>query len=128
MHKILFALLVVFLLSAGGCGDGTGAGSAAVSGAAPVLRDDKIYFFYYDECPYCHVAAHSIQSRYVGLPIELANIHKREGAVLFEACARKFGLGREVGTPLFCMGDKYIMGWPPGAEEMFDAYVKPFIN
>lgn len=128
MRKILFLLPAVFLLSAGGCGDGAKTDAPAVSQAAPVLRADRIYFFYYDGCPYCHVAANYIQSKYAGLPIELVNIHKKKGAVLFEACARKFRLGREVGTPLFCMGDKYIMGWPPDAGETFDANVKPFIR
>ncbi len=43
-------------------------------------------------------------------------------------CARKFNLGDRIGTPLFCMGRKHLMGWAPQNERKFDMYVRPFVK
>ena len=69
------------------------------------IQSDKIYFFYSETCPHCHDAE----------------------AYLFVKCAEKFNLGQRIGTPLFCMGDNYLMGWAPEYENRFDAYARPFL-
>ena len=96
--------------------------------AAGELQNDKIYFFSYDGCPYCQTADEYIRKNWTGLNIEKIDIYKPGGMYLFKQCAEKFKLGRNVGTPLFCMGDKHLMGWAPTFEKRFDAYVKPFLE
>ena len=47
---------------------------------------------------------------------------------LFFACGEKFGLNKmSMGTPLFCMGNHYIMGWGSDERKQFDLYVKDFL-
>jgi len=31
-----------------------------------------------------------------------------------------------LGTPLFCMGDKFIMGWSNNKQKQFDRYIQLF--
>ena len=92
------------------------------------IQDDQIYFFYYNGCPYCHYALDYMNEKYPDLKIVMVDIYKDGGFDLFKKCADKFNLGREIGTPLFCMGEHYIMGWSKGTEKQFDDYVKPFVN
>lgn len=92
------------------------------------LSDDKIYFFYSDSCPHCHEAQAYISKKYPALPIERVDVATPEGYNLFLTCAKKFNLGNRIGTPLFCMGDKHMMGWAPAYAKKFDAYVRPFLR
>lgn len=55
----------------------------------------------------------------------MVNIHVGNGFELFKACGEKFRLGNSIGTPLFCMGDKYLIGWSENNARKFDEYVKP---
>lgn len=92
------------------------------------LYADEIYFFYQTTCPHCHHAQAYIDQKYPDLKMVSVNIADKNGFELFAKCAKKFKLGNKVGTPLFCMGDKYLMGWAPEYEATFDAYVKPFLK
>lgn len=93
----------------------------------PQISNDKIYFFFYDGCPYCHHAMEYINKKYPDLEMTKIDVYQAEGYKLFEACGDKFNL-ESIGTPLFCMGDKYIMGWSKNNERKFDRFVKPFIK
>lgn len=93
----------------------------------PQISNDKIYFFFYDGCPYCHHAMEYINKKYPSLDITKVDVYQAEGYKLFETCGKKFKL-ESMGTPLFCMGDKYIMGWSKNNERKFDRFVKPFIK
>ena len=47
-----------------------------------------------------------------------------ESRKLFEKCAEKFNIDkRELGTPLICMGNNYILGWSKNAGIQFDSYL-----
>lgn len=92
------------------------------------LADDKIYFFYYNECPYCHDAMDYMNQKYPNLKITMVNIHNADGYNLLIECAKKYKLGNNIGTPLFAMGDKYIMGWSEETSKQFNEYVKPFLR
>lgn len=92
------------------------------------LDDGKIYFFYYNECPYCHDAIDYIDRQYPNLNMAMVNIHVGNGFELFKACGEKFRLGNSIGTPLFCMGGKYLMGWSENNVRKFDEYVKPYLK
>lgn len=85
-------------------------------------------FFYYNECPYCHDAIDYIDRQYPNLNMAMVNIHVGNGFELFKACGEKFRLGNSIGTPLFCMGDKYLMGWSENNARKFDEYVKPYLK
>ncbi len=119
MRKITFTLfaLLIFLC---GCDTKTKETSS--------LSDDKIYFFYYNECPYCHQAIEYIDKKYPELNMAMVNIYVGDGFDLFKECGRKFNLGNNIGTPLFCMGDKYLMGWSDFNAQRFDEYVQPFLK
>lgn len=93
-----------------------------------VLQPDKIYFFYSQTCPHCHDALKYINKKYPGLQLSMINVSNASGMDLLLRCAKKFKLGRNIGTPLFCMGDEYIMGWAPEYEKKFDDAVKPFLK
>lgn len=92
------------------------------------IEKSKVYFFYYNGCPYCHDALDYVNAKYPDLEMSMVNIKNPAGYQLFTECAAKFNIGRNVGTPLFCMGDDYLMGWGPDAAKRFDEYVKPFIK
>lgn len=119
MRKI-FYLFALVLLFAGGCD--------ARKENAPALADDKIYFFYYNECPYCHDAMDYMNAEYPRLKVTMVNIHNPGGYELLLKCAEKFKLGCNVGTPLFCMGDRYLMGWSEESPRQFDEYVRPYLQ
>lgn len=58
----------------------------------------------------------------------MVNVGNPGGFNLMVKCARKFNLGDRIGTPLFCMGRKHLMGWAPQNERKFDMYVRPFVK
>ena len=117
MKKIL-SLLVLIPLFLGACGTKEDA----------LLDTNKVYFFYSNTCPHCHHALDYINQKYPNLQLTMVNISNTEGYDLFVSCAKNFKLGDQIGTPLFCMGDKYIMGWSLEYEAKFDEYVKPYIK
>lgn len=92
------------------------------------LKTDKIYLFYQTTCPHCHHAIEYINTKYPNLDMVLVNIENTENYKLFVKCAQKFKLGNRIGTPLFCIGEHYLMGWSAQYQQQFDEYVKPFIN
>ena len=69
-----------------------------------------------------------IDRQYPNLNMAMVNIHVGNGFELFKACGEKFRLGNSIGTPLFCMGDKYLMGWSENNARKFDEYVKPYLK
>ncbi len=124
--KKFWAIMVVFMsVVVGGCEKSTDKIDMVQNNQ---IQDDQIYFFYYNGCPYCHYALDYMNEKYPDLKIVMVDIYKDGGFDLFKKCADKFNLGREIGTPLFCMGEHYIMGWSKGTEKQFDDYVKPFVN
>ncbi len=123
MRKI-FTLLILVLFITAGC-DGQDNISPAKEDSG--LADNKIYFFYYNECPFCHDAMDYINDKYPDLEITMINIHNPGGYKLLVECAKKFNLGHSVGTPLFCMGNKYLMGWSNESPRQFDEYVKLYL-
>ncbi len=119
MRQIFF-LFALVLLFVGGCD--------TQKEKINTLADDKIYFFYYNECPYCHDAMDYMNAKYPQLKVTMVNIHNPGGYKLLMQCAEKFKLGNSVGTPLFCMGDKYLMGWSENSTRQFDEYVRPYLQ
>ena len=76
----------------------------------------------------CRDAIDYIDRQYPNLNMAMVNIHVGNGFELFKACGEKFRLGNSIGTPLFCMGDKYLMGWSENNARKFDEYVKPYLK
>ena len=116
--KLLSCLFVLFVVS----------GCDASKKTDADIQNDKIYFFYYEKCVYCHQALDYIKKKYPNLTYEYVDVYQEDGFKLFEKCGNKFNLGRNIGTPLFCMGDKHIMGWSDISAQKFDEYVKPFLK
>ena len=90
------------------------------------LVNDKIYFFTHNGCPYCEMAEEYISQNMQNIAIENVSIDRPGGMYLFRKCVQKFKLGREVGTPLFCMGDDYLMGWSEENQQRFVELSKKF--
>lgn len=103
MNKILYGLSLILLLVSG-CDN-------KKTIAQPEIDESKIYFFYHDRCPYCHDALDYLNANYPDLQLTMVNVYNEGGFDLFKRCANKFELGPNIGTPLLCMGDHYIMGW-----------------
>lgn len=119
MKKFLFMLAAVVVLL-GGCDSQNNSQKEEIS-------PDKIYFFFSNGCPHCHQALEYISRRYPDLKMSMVNVGNNEGYDLFVKCAERFKLGRYIGTPLFCMGDNYLMGWSGDSEKRFDDYVQPYL-
>lgn len=119
MRKVLYLLSLVLLFAAG-CDDQN-------KEQATALADDKIYFFYYNECPYCHDAMDYMNTKYPDLKVTMVNIKNPGGYKMLLQCAQKFKLGQNVGTPLFCMKEHYLMGWSDESAKQFDEYVRPYL-
>lgn len=90
------------------------------------IDNGKIYFFFSETCPHCHDALRYIKQAHPDLHFTMVDVADPQGYKLFVKCARKFKLGHNIGTPLFCMGNNYLMGWAPEYETRFDQYTKPF--
>ena len=97
-------------------------------GSANDLSNDKIYFFYYDACPYCHQADEYIKKHYPTLKMEKIDVYARGGRAMLYKCAKKFDIEDSVGTPLFCMGNKYLLGWNEEVINDFNLYVREFLK
>lgn len=127
MKKLFLALAaVVMMLSA--CDNKTENSQASTQVVDKTISPNKVYFFYYDACPYCHDALDYVNEKYPNLELTMVNISNKPGYDLFVKCANKFNLGRNIGTPLFCMGNKHLMGWSPQSEKDFDKYIRRFLK
>lgn len=102
--------------------------NAACSNPDEDLRDDRIYFFYQTTCPHCHDAAQYVKANYPNLKITSLDIKLPGNMRLFEKAIQKYAITGPKGTPLFLLGDKYIMGWSGAKQDEFDLYVKPYIK
>lgn len=92
------------------------------------IDPQQIYLFYFDACPHCHDAQEFINKKYPHLHINKIDVNTPRGYQMFLDCAAKHNLGKNIGTPLFCMGKNYIMGWSKQSAGRFNAYVKPFLK
>lgn len=118
--KKIFCLFFTALLFLTACGESAQTKSQ--------IDEAKIYLFYSNSCSHCHDAMAYINQKYPDLEMVKVNIATPSGYELLFKCAEKFKLGSRVGTPLFCMGNRYIMGWAPEYQAKFDAYVKPYLK
>lgn len=118
MKKIIvFFFLVVFLL-----------GSKVFAEMTGLLSPDEIYVFTLETCPHCIEAKKYIRTKYPELNVHWLEISKPENWRFFIACAAKFRLDQSnIGTPLFCMGNNYIMGWGRFERKQFEEYVEEFL-
>ena len=66
--------------------------------------------------------------KYPDLDITQIDVASKEGSEMLLKCAKKFDLGNNIGVPLFCLGDKHIMGWSSSYRIKFDAYIRPFLK
>ena len=130
--KKLVCLLTAMVIGLCACGDDSTSTTSSATEKETVaqneIKTDEIYFFFSNSCPHCHAALAYINAKYPNLKMAMVNVANPEGYALFVKCAQKFKLGNRIGTPLFCMGDNYLMGWADEYAPKFDAYVKPFLE
>ena len=100
--------------------------STACSQPSPELLPGKIYFFYSDGCPHCHEALEFIDREYPDLQLTMVNVSNPGGYQQLVLCARKFKLGSQIGTPLFCTDDNYLMGWSDSSVSRFRELVRTY--
>ena len=101
----------------------------ATSGNNDLLSDKEIYIFTQATCSHCWDAEDFLRDYYPDLKIQKKDIANTQNRRLFFACGAKFGLDKsKMGTPLFCMGDRYIMGWGRAERKQFEEYVKDYLS
>ena len=89
----------------------------------PVLENNKAYVFYLKSCPMCRKALKHIDERYLSRPdVVRVDLAREEGRALLQQCVQKFGI-KGVVIPVFCIGDKYFMGWSGKAAAALDSYI-----
>lgn len=90
--------------------------------------DGNIYFFYQTTCPHCHDAAGYFNTKYPDVKILRYDIKLPGNMKLFEQALRHYNIKGPAGTPLICMGRHYIMGWGANETQLFDLYVKDYME
>lgn len=115
MKKLLFALCAAFFMLTG-CGQNDGFDSG------------KIYYFYAENCGHCRAASAYINKHHPNLEIVKVDVATKEGFDLMVKAAKKFKLGNQIGTPMFVIGDNYVMGWAPRQTAKFEALIKPYLK
>ena len=89
------------------------------------LDANTIYFFTKPGCPYCDKASDYIKQKYPDLAVEYKNVKEVSARDLMLVCAEKFNLPtNQLGTPLICMGNEYLLGWGPDAPTKFEKALK----
>ena len=70
-----------------------------------------------------------LDENYANLPIERLNIADKDNMRKLLLCADKFKLNYDdLGTPFFCMGDHYIIGWADEDIKEFEQYLPEMKN
>ena len=93
-----------------------------------VILPHEIYDFVQKGCPHCLAAEEYLKETYPNLTVQYKDIANSQNRKLFFVCGAKFGLNKvTMGTPLICMGDKYILGWNVAEQAKFDTYVQDFL-
>ena len=133
MKKIYFAILILGIVAFWFWGPkgkaGSFGGADEVVNVAEVISPDEIYVFIQKGCPHCWAAEAYLKEKHPDLKMRMEDIAKTSSRNLFYACGAKFKLNKySLGTPLFCMGDKYILGWDQEAQEQFEEYLKEFLS
>ena len=89
------------------------------------LDANTIYFFTKPGCPYCEKAEDYIKQKHPDLAVEYKNVKEVSARNLMLVCAEKFDLPtNQLGTPLICMGNEYLLGWGPKAPDQFERALK----
>ena len=102
-------------------------GQKVLAGMDDLLSPNEIYVFTQKGCPHCWAAEAYLKEKKPNLKVQIKDIADAENRTLFFVCGAKFGLDKmQMGTPLFCMGDKYIMGWNSESQDQFEEYAKNF--
>ena len=118
MKKIYLTLFLILMLF---CCKG-------FAGIEQLISPDQIYVFTQATCSHCWAAEDYLKEEYPDLKIQKRDIADSKNLNLFFACAAKFKLDKtQLGTPLFCMGDHYIMGWGRSERKLFEEYVEEFL-
>ncbi len=121
MKKILASVVAAFVLL-------TACDSNSTETDLNKLQDNKIYFFSSEKCGHCHTAEKYIKTQYPDLEYIKVDVMSRQGYNLLMKASRKYNLGNRIGTPLFAIGDKHIMGWSTRNELEFNKAIKPYIK
>lgn len=118
MKKILFAFTMGLLFW----------GHVAAAETSDGLSPNEIYIFTQSTCSHCHAALRYLEEKHPNLKVHNMDISNTRNMTLFYRCAEKFDVDiKHLGTPLFCMGSHYILGWGSEEQEQFESYVKEFL-
>lgn len=90
------------------------------------LSRDEVYFFYQVTCPHCHTAAQYIKEKHPSMRVKALDVKLPGNMRLLQDAAKFYKIGNNVGTPLICFGDHYIMGWSDEDAERLDALAEKY--
>ena len=97
------------------------------AGVDDVLPAHEIVVFTQATCSHCWSAKDYVKEHYPDLTVQWRDISDEKNWKLMLVCASKFKIDKNrLGTPLFCMGQNYILGWGRSERKEFDEYVKDF--
>lgn len=117
---VLFGVVVVFVW---------GISRQAPAGTEGLISDNEIYVFIQRGCSHCKAAEKYLKEKHPDLKLQLKDISEPGNLKLFFACGAKFKLNKvTMGTPLFCMGKNYILGWSFAEQQKFETYVQDFLQ
>lgn len=113
MKKIFGAVLFVAMLMLGGCNE--------------EKNSNQVYMFSQPGCGHCEHAQAYIARYYKGYNIKEVNIREGNNMAYLMRYAQKFNIPTQtLGTPLFVMGENYVMGWGTEQQKQFNRYIKDF--
>lgn len=111
---VIFGVAVVFLTA---CED---------KKSVTYLSKSEVYFFYQTTCPHCHTAAQYIKEKHPNLKVKGLDVKMPGNMKLFQQAVKDYKINTAAGTPLICMGNKYIMGWSDKDAQVFDSNVTQY--
>lgn len=124
MKKLLFVISCLLV----GIGAVLLFSEKTVAAVEEEIAADKIYVFVQRGCPHCISAEKYLKEKHADLDMELRDISERKNYNLFLACGAKFKLNKySMGTPLFCMGENYVLGWGEEGPGEFEEALEKFL-
>lgn len=83
------------------------------------FKENTVYMFWQPGCSHCHHAIDFFKSEGSDIKIEMFDVSKEEGNRKLLIAMKLFNLGNQIGTPLFIMNGKHVMGWSEKIEGSF---------
>lgn len=89
---------------------------------------ETVYFFHLPTCSYSKAAKQYIEKNYPNVPVNFIDISKEENDDILKVAMKEYGIGKNVSTPLICLGVNHIEGWDFNEEKRLDIYIQSYLK